>query len=154
MSRAHALYPNCTRIYTDRTYFKAPDDYTPLLNSFGTVLIRVDDDDCQGDSRILLHKDGRYGFLIFGWGSCSGCDALQDCDSYDDLDALIDQLENEIHWFDSIAAAHTYIIEQDTNGRNFYSHNKPKWKEFVLAVSDIAAKPRATTPPCRQAPRT
>ena len=134
MSRARALYPDCTRIYTDRTYFEAPDDYTPLLNSFGTVLIRVDDDDYEGDSRILLHKDGRYGFLIFGWGSCSGCDALQDCDSYDDLDALIDQLENEIHWFDSIDAAHTYIIEQDTNGRNFYSHNTSKWKEFVSAI--------------------
>ena len=56
-------------------------DYQPMLNAFGKVAIQVDDDAYQGDSRLLYDENGKIGVLIFGWGSCSGCDALQACGS-------------------------------------------------------------------------
>jgi hypothetical protein len=61
--------------YGGGAYFSAPYDYDPLLESFGyEILLKIDDDDYQGDSR-LLFKDGKqYGLLIFGWGSCSAGD--------------------------------------------------------------------------------
>ena len=58
----------------------------------------MDDDDYQGDSRVLFRDGERYGVLIFGWGSCSGCDALQACDTYEEVDDLRHQLEGEIVW--------------------------------------------------------
>lgn len=75
-----------------------PSDYDPLIHSFGEVLIKVDDGDYQGDSRVLLSKDGRFGILIFGWGSCSGCDALQACSGISDINDLRERLLASIRW--------------------------------------------------------
>lgn len=33
--------------------------------------------DYQGDYAAIVEKDGQVGFVIIGYGSCSGCDALQ-----------------------------------------------------------------------------
>lgn len=60
---------------------------------------RLDDNDYQGDTRALIKgKDGRYGYLKFGWGSCSGCDALQACRSYENLGELISELQQAVRW--------------------------------------------------------
>lgn len=80
--------------------FHGVGDYRPLLRSIGDVLVQVDDDDYQGDARVLFKdKDGeRYGVLIFGWGSCSGCDALQACESVKEIEGLRDELCRQIVW--------------------------------------------------------
>ena len=88
-------------------------DYQPIVDSFGTVLIQEDDDDYQGDSRILLESEGRYGLLIFGWGSCSGCDALQSCGNYDEVDKLIDEMRGDVKWFGTKADVNKYVTEKD-----------------------------------------
>lgn len=75
--------------------------YQPIINHFGTVLLQVDDEGHHGDSRILYrdkNDDQRFGLLIFGWGSCSGCDALQACSSLDEIDDLISVTKNDIKW--------------------------------------------------------
>lgn len=36
--------------------------------------------DWQGDYVAVISRDGKIGFVVIGFGSCSGCDALQDCD--------------------------------------------------------------------------
>ena len=64
-------------------------DYRPMIDSFGyEILLQVDDKDYQGDSRLLFRDVSRYGILIFGWGSCSGCDSLQACESLEDVEKL------------------------------------------------------------------
>lgn len=69
----------------------------------------------QGDLVYFVRQDGRYGFLIFGYGSCSGCDSLQAAQGYIDPEydsdekcrerlrdvvALRDRLEADILWQD------------------------------------------------------
>jgi hypothetical protein len=139
-SLAETLYPECRYKSngTPRTYFDSPDDYTPIIQSFGHIIVRTDEDGYQGDTFVLLGKDDRYGFLVFGWGSCSGCDALQACDSYDDIDALITQLENTIHWFDTFEAAQTYINDDPARRGSYYYH-ADTWTEFKAAVNALAA---------------
>lgn len=88
------LYPDLDQ----HGYFYGPGDYQPLLDSFGDIAIQVSDSDYQGDTRVLYKRGRQYGVLIFGWGSCSGCDSLQACDSYDELDQLRDGLEKDIKW--------------------------------------------------------
>lgn len=74
-------------------------DYTPLLESFGyDKLLQIDDDDYQGDSRVLYKNNDQYGFLTFGWGSCSGCDSLQACNNLEEVDQLRKELYDSIIW--------------------------------------------------------
>ena len=57
--------------------FYGPGDYSPILLSFDAeIVLAADDQDYQGDSYVLYRRGDSFGVLIFGWGSCSGCDAL------------------------------------------------------------------------------
>lgn len=120
--KAKELYPNKEEFY----------DYQPIINSFGNILIQIDDVDYSGDSRILYQKDGKYGYLIFGWGSCSGCDALQACDNYDDVDELIESLKNNIKWYSSLQELQEYFKTKDWGLE--YSCNQGETKEFIDKV--------------------
>lgn len=126
---ARELYPDM-----GNEPFYGPCDYQPIIDSFGDVLIQVDDDDYQGDTRVLFSAGGRYGFLNFGWGSCSGCDGLQSCRTYSDIDALIESLRDDIKWFDTLAEAQAYIADPERAG-SYYSHRK-EWDDFKAKVAE------------------
>ena len=111
-------------------------DYAPIIESFGDVLVQVDEEDYQGDSFVLLRKDGQYGFLCFGWGSCNGCDALQACETVEELDELIDKLQSDIKWFDSLAEAQAYIADDLLRRGSYYYHAK-EWNEFKAKVMEV-----------------
>jgi hypothetical protein len=105
-------------------------DYNPLLESLGyKIILQVDDNDYQGDSRLLLKDGDRYGWLQFGWGSCSGCDALQSCNNYEEVDKLRTGLANGIKWFDSKAEALEFFRAHDWEGD--YSWNTSTQADFV-----------------------
>ena len=80
----------------------------------------------QGDTLYLVKEGRRYGYLHNGWGSCSGCDALQSAFDYGDwkegaaarqrVHELRDQLYANITWFDSKAAAREYLTKHDWEG--------------------------------------
>jgi hypothetical protein len=99
--------------------------YDDLIRSFEVqVLLEVTDNDYQGDTRLILRDGNRFGLLTFGWGSCSGCDALQQ-DLYQGTDAvqeLRDLMWSQIHWEDSASALHDYIAQKDW--ALDYSYNK------------------------------
>lgn len=127
--------------YLKRAALAYPDfagygsDYQPMLNTFGDILVQVDDTDYQGDTRILYRKGERYGFLNFGWGSCSGCDALAACSSLRDVAELMMKLEGDIKWFDSLNGAKEYLSDPERAG-SYYFHEQ-EWMAFVMAVSKL-----------------
>lgn len=99
----------------DPTYIDHPY-YKEIYNLFGNVVVAISDGTWQGDSRILYHNidgDGRFGYLKFGWGSCSGCDALQACRDYNDLQELANKLENYVIWFDTKEECLKFFNEHD-----------------------------------------
>ena len=130
MSLAKTLYDN--HYNEDDDYFFGPYDYQPIIEHFGDVLIQVDDADYQGDTRVLLKGFRGYGILIFGWGSCSGCDALQACKSYDEIDALIQDLDNDIIWFSSLESCKNWVKNRDWELQ--YSYHCDETKEFIDKV--------------------
>jgi len=136
MKDVKELYPDCTKDYDgeecDR--LRCVSDYSPIIDELGEVLVQVDDDDYQGDTRVLLKKDGRYGFLNFGWGSCSGCDSLQACESLQQLQSLADGLESDVKWFDTLEEAKNYICSQDREGSYYY--HIYEWKNFIEKVKE------------------
>jgi hypothetical protein len=124
---ANVLYPKAE---DEDEYRGWRDSYQPIIDALGEVLVQVDDQDYQGDSRVLLKgADGRFGHLQFGWGSCSGCDALQACDTRQELQELIDHIAGSVKWFDSPEEALGYFLTHDWEGD--YSWRQEEQKEYV-----------------------
>jgi hypothetical protein len=76
-------------------------DYSPLIESIAEVVAREDDDGYQGDTFVIFrdaNNKSRFGFLSIGWGSCSGCDALQSCSSPLEVEELRDGLARGVKW--------------------------------------------------------
>lgn len=83
---------------SDYGWFHAPS-YGELVDSMEfNELIDEHDDDYQGDSYYLLSDGDRFGILVFGWGSCSGCDALEGAESKAEVIELRDDLVASIVW--------------------------------------------------------
>ena len=123
MINARTLFPQ-----EDPEFFYV-SDYQPILDSFGKIILQIDDADWQGDSRVLYKRGEHIGYLQFGWGSCSGCDALQACATYDKVDAVIQHLSGAISWFSSAANALTFFTCHDWEGD--YSWHAEEQKEFI-----------------------
>ena len=121
---------NAEEIYGKETkYF---NDYQPMLESFGQILVQVDEEGYLGDSWILYEKENRYGFLNFGWGSCSGCDALKACENIKEVQDLMTELEKSIIWFDNKESLLDYFIKTDWKGK--YSWQIAEFKTFITHV--------------------
>lgn len=73
--------------------------YHELIESMGYEVIASEAiGSYQGDYLFLLTDEQRIGFLTFGYGSCSGCDSLQACDSAEETENLRESLHNGIFW--------------------------------------------------------
>lgn len=118
--------------------FYGPSDYTPLLESIGRIVVRKDDDDYQGDTFVLLYdpETNLYGYLVFGWGSCSGCDALQGCTTYQEVLDLRNLMASQVIWRtaeEMFEWLHLHDWEGDWYG------DSPTCKAFVQEAKDYLA---------------
>ena len=91
--------------------------YSDINKTFGTVLVEIDQDDYQGSSIVAIHNEELgFGFVIYGWGSCSGCDALQDCHNAGDLRDLQMEIFNDFSWFPTLQDMQEHVRLKDWNG--------------------------------------
>lgn len=100
------------------------DDYTPIINSFGDVLFTLSDNDYSGDTFVLYYTGGEWGYLEFGWGSCSACDALQGCSTWEEVEELYSQLQNKILRFHKTKDILNYFMNHDWRGEWLSSTKK------------------------------
>lgn len=132
---------NVKDLYSEEQYmwngtFWGLSNYQPMIDAFGTVIFQVDEGSYQGDTRVLYVKDSKIGYLIFGWGSCSGCDALQACGSIEDVQELCNDLENDILWFDTRKEALEYFETHDWEG-DWSWYDNGETKEFVAKAIEF-----------------
>lgn len=138
MKDIREVYPEAA----DKDYFWGPCDYQPMLDSLGhDILVQVDQKDYQGDSWLLLRdSDGRVGYLQFGWGSCSGCDALQASSSYEDLEMLRENISSGTQWFASAAQAlvwfntHDWELDWASDDRGLFIERAKSQLELLSAA--------------------
>lgn len=116
------------KAYSNVDYFW---DYQPLLNLIGDIIIQEDEQDYSGDSYILYKKNDLYGYLNFGWGSCSGCDALQACTSPEEVLSLAQELENDIFW-GTLPEVKEYVNSRISD----YYYNDTTFKIFKTEVNN------------------
>ena len=120
------MYPD---VFGERPSSCTVYDYDPILKSFGDILAREDEESYHGDSWVLYGDGPRIGYLEFGWGSCSGCDALQACGFYEEVDELIGRLRSSIRWFASRPEALEWFRTHDWAGD--WSSGRQERDEFV-----------------------
>lgn len=116
MKTAKELYINDPNIVFDDICLMGVYEYQPMIDEFGKIILQESDDAYQGSTWVLYQDNDRIGFLRFGWGSCSGCDALQACESFDEIQTLMDELWQSIMWFDSSKDALKFFKEHDWEG--------------------------------------
>lgn len=138
MKTAIELYPEYVKVEEEYGCFYGPGDYQPILSSFGIIVVQVDDNDYQGYSRVLYQDGNKFGWLQFGWGSCSGCDALQACTKMKEIQDLIDELRRDIKWFESSHKCLDFFNNHDWEGD--YSWSQKEQLEFVEKVKIQLAK--------------
>lgn len=125
--------------YTDHRAdgFGGVSDYKPLLRSFGhEVEVQVDEADYQGSTLVLFVSRGEaYGVLCFGWGSCSGCDALQGCTSWAELEELRRRLMREIHWSENKQALAKWLWDDGIQHLKHYASERDLLTRFRTDVA-------------------
>lgn len=128
-----------SEVYPDQNDFFSVYSYQPMLDSFGyEIVLQVDDSDYQGDSRVLFRRGDSVGYLNFGWGSCSGCDALQACGTLSEVDELRTQLHDSIRWFDSISDAAIWFNTHDWEGE--YGWHQEEQREFIEKAKSLLSE--------------
>jgi hypothetical protein len=103
--------------------------YSALTGIMGKSIVEHSSDDYQGDTWVLLEDDGgKLGYIKYGWGSCSGCDAMQACDTNEEVMELFTSLYNRVQWFDSRDEAEKYFANHDWEGDYCWSSEHfQKW---------------------------
>ena len=112
-------------------------DYGPMLKSFGEIICEQSFGSYQGDTLAILFDDGKYGYILFGWGSCSGCDALQAC--YGDMDKLNDlakRMWDSIVWYDTPQELIGWIKSHDYEG-DYLDYYGDELHEFLHKAISI-----------------
>lgn len=76
------------------------DTYEDLIEFTGIeVLGSQTFGDYQGDYVFLVRSGERLGVVVVGYGSCSGCDALEGaCDDQAELEALAWSIRRDVIW--------------------------------------------------------
>ncbi len=97
------------------------------------VLIYESGGDYQGSTYALIRTGTKFGYLEFGWGSCSGCDAAEAAESYADWKALFESLRDGVRWFDSFQGFLSWANERDWKGEWSWHDGVRK---FLAAVNE------------------
>jgi hypothetical protein len=117
----------------------SPPGYDALLESFELdILVEESDQDYQGDTYTLFRgPNDMYGTLTFGWGSCSGCDSLEACNTKEEVTDLRNHLYEGIQWFTSLDDAKQSVADvPDTEWR----WHEVAWRRFREKVAAYTAE--------------
>lgn len=76
----------------------------------------------QGDYAVVVKRNDLLGFIVIGYGSCSGCDALEGCDTQEEYDSLMLGVLSSIQWGgpEAIRSKITNLFDDN----NWYRHDE------------------------------
>ena len=103
--------------------------YDALVGSIGSIVDQEDIGSYQGDILYLIRDGERWGIVCVGYGSCSGCDALQACSTLGDVGQLRDSISNGVRWADD--AEGMLELLEDTDWRAQWYSEEEGTKTFI-----------------------
>ena len=91
--------------------------YGDVVDSFGFHVILTERfGTWEGDIvTVLKDDDNRYGFLVIGFGSCSGCDTIQGIRTVPTLKSFAMGLYRDIRWFDNMTGLAAWLVQTLVN---------------------------------------
>lgn len=107
-------------------YFYPSESYDSMVGSVGTIIKNWDLGYYQGDYIYLLKNSDKIGFTVIGYGSCSGCDALEGCENQEEVDELKESIIKGIFW-GTAEEVKSYITSDNANRWYF---NDDEWKNI------------------------
>lgn len=125
--------------------------YESMLSSAGLDILEWQAvGDYQGDYyTVVRDSSGRYGFTVIGYGSCSGCDALEaatpwysdEDPDWSDIVSLREDILSGVRYFDSKAEIAEFIqVEIEKNsGKDWYYYDDeilPALRELAKSLED------------------
>ena len=116
--------------------------YGEIVKSFGYEVVAEEDfGDFQGDFCYILKDGNRIGYLIVGYGSCSGCDALQDATPFClcDHDCICDW-SNVVQLRDSIFNSIKWESPDNALPENHWWVHEDGVKEWLVSAYESAVK--------------
>lgn len=97
--------------------------------------------DYQGDWVAVVtaevNWDDKLGFLSYGYGSCSGCDAWQAAETPAELAEIVVGMVNKIIWFETPEELREYIAHPN---RLLSIYHEEGWTEFAAHVAKASDK--------------
>lgn len=85
--------------------------------------------DWQGDYAVVFKaNDNLFAFDVIGYGSCSGCDSMEACETEKEYKELISGVVNRLQWLSADQTIDRINNEFDDN--NWYRH-EPTFKESI-----------------------
>lgn len=108
--------------------------YHDLIDDLGEVLTDVRVGDYAGSLLWLLRDGDRFGYLSIGYGSCSGCDALEGCDTLAELRELHDELAGYVRW-GSRSETLAFLRDHDWEGDWSYQEDKEAVSDFIAQAT-------------------
>lgn len=120
--------------------------YEQIVGSWGYDVLEFETfGSYQGDHLALLRRGEEVGLIVFGYGSCSGCDELESIAPswWDDDDPgdwrpvidLSDRLRKSVHWSPSRDDLREWIDATPENHWWSYEDEIARWLNANLATS-------------------
>lgn len=118
--------------------------YEDIVKSWGWTVLNFETfGSYQGDHLALLQRGNEIGLVVFGYGSCSGCDVLQAITPWEHDDEPVDwtpvitfarELSDSVHWEPSRDALRDWIDEHPENHWWSYDDEISSWLNRALAT--------------------
>lgn len=132
----------------------ALSSYEGIVESWGyEVVDQQGFGDYQGDIVFVLRDGERVGYIVIGYGSCSGCDYLQNIlddlfyktkeETLEGLRTYRDQLKDDISWFDSWDALHAEVTGTASNGNDWYWFDEDLMHYIKSVSAELARRAKA-----------
>lgn len=120
--------------------------YSAIVEAWGYEIVdRATFGSYQGDYVYLLKSGGQYGWIVIGYGSCSGCDHLEALSDYNDRwnDAVLtyaEELRMRVQWFNAKGLVEYLTNEYLQEGQ--WSWHEDGYRNFVGGVvSGLTSEP-------------
>lgn len=116
-------------------------DYVDAIRGLGLEVVAEADLGCyQGDwvgvVRDWYSYDKEYGFIVVGYGSCSGCDSWQAANDAADRAALLSDIVSRARWFEDAEGVREYVTSAVAENVGFFVH-EDGWGDFTARVREV-----------------
>ncbi len=116
-------------------YYYPPMSYDEIVATQGEILKDWTLGSWQGDYVYLLKNGDKYAFTVIGYGSCSGCDALEGCENDEQFNQLKEEIIRWIVW-GTKQEVYDYVFNQEAN--RWYFHEED-WVGIRKEIMEILA---------------